>query len=294
MKPRHWTVFFLLSLIWGASFFWIKIAVQETGPLTVVTLRITFAVMILLIFLIAQKHKPPSRKMWVPFFIQGLFSAALPWILITWAEKSIDSAQATVLNATVPLFTLIIAHFYVADDRISPSRILGLLLGFMGVVVLVHKDLGVLLGPESGGLDLPFFGKVAMILASLCYGISNVYAKVKFRNVPPVQQAFFTLLLVDAVMWMTAPVIESPFTLPAKPITWIAILWLGFLGAGISYLMFYGLLQAIGPTRVSLITYVIPVVGVTLGVIFLNETLDWSLAVAALLIVVGVWAVNRK
>ncbi|MFH2042348.1 MAG: DMT family transporter [Acidobacteriota bacterium] len=108
------------------------------------------------------------------------------------------------------------------------------------------------------------------------------------------EEAFFTLLLVDAVMWMTAPVIESPFTLPAKPVTWIAILWLGFLGAGISYLMFYGLLQAIGPTRVSLITYVIPVVGVTLGVIFLNETLDWSLAVAALLIVVGVWAVNRK
>jgi len=294
MKPKHWAVFFLLSLIWGASFLWIKIAVQEVGPLTLVTLRIFFAVLILLVFVLVRKNRPPARRIWVPFFIQGMFSAALPWVLISWAEKSIDSALATVLNATVPLFTLIIAHFFVEEDRISLSRIFGLLLGFMGVVVLVHKDLEVLLGPDSGGLDLAFFGKVAMILASLCYGISNVYAKVKFRNIPPVQQAFFTLLLADAVMWMTAPFIEAPFTLPSKPLTWIAILWLGFLGAGISYLMFYALLQAIGPTRVSLITYVIPVIGVTLGVLFLKERLDWSLAVAAILIVAGVWAVNRK
>jgi drug/metabolite transporter (DMT)-like permease len=111
--------------------------------------------------------------------------------------------------------------------------------------------------------------------------------------VPSIVQAFYTMLLADAVMWIVTPVVEAPFTLPTLGLTWLAITWLGVLGAGISYLIFYYLLHTIGPTRISMVTYTIPVVGVVLGVLFLGERLDWPLLAGTVLIVAGVWGARR-
>jgi drug/metabolite transporter (DMT)-like permease len=121
-----------------------------------------------------------------------------------------------------------------------------------------------------------------------------VYARRHFRGISPAFQAFYTMLAADALMWVVTPVVEAPFTLPALPITWLAIAWLGVLGAGISYLIFYDLLHQIGPTRVATVTYTIPVVGVTLGVVFLGEALTWELVAGTILIVSGVASVTRR
>jgi drug/metabolite transporter (DMT)-like permease len=272
---------------------WIKIAVRETGPLTIVTLRLVFALLTLAGFLVVQKTKlPRSRRLWGILLLQGLMSTAIPWILITWAEKYIDSAVATVLNATVPMFTIVLAHFFLHDDRMTVGRVSGLLVGFAGVGVLMYKDL--FAGDTHDGLrNMVLLGNLALLVSSLFYAASNVYARAKLRGLSPVFQAFYTMLVADAVMWLVAPTVEAPFTLPTLGLTWLAIAWLGVLGAGLSYLIFYYLLHSIGPTRISVVTYTIPVVGVTLGVVFLGETLDWSLILGMGLIVSGVWFVNR-
>jgi drug/metabolite transporter (DMT)-like permease len=291
MNVKQWIGFLTLTVIWGSSFLWIKVAVQEVGPLTVVTIRLLFALLALVGFLVARKPGvPKGKRIWGVLLLQGLISAAIPWFLITWAEQYIDSAVATVLNATVPMFTIVIAHAFLHDDRITLRRFLGLLIGLVGVVVLVHGDFAPSTDASGGAAaNLALLGIGAMLLASAFYAVSNVYARAKLRGVPPVVQAFYTMLLADAVMWMVAPLVESPFALPAESLTWVAIAWLGVLGAGLSYLIFYYLLHTIGPTRISMVTYTIPVVGVTLGVVFLHERLDWPLVLGTVLIVSGVW-----
>jgi drug/metabolite transporter (DMT)-like permease len=290
MNAKQLVGFAALTIIWGSSFLWIKLAVREVGPLTVVTIRLVFALLALLAFLIARRPPVPrGARMWTVLLVQGLMSTALPWILITWAEQYIDSAVATVLNATVPMFTIVIAHYFLHDDRITSRRFVGLMVGFGGVLVLVHGDIPA--GFGSGGMVL--MGNLAMLVSSGFYAVSNVFARAKLRGVPSIVQAFYTMLLADAVMWIVTPVVEAPFTLPTLGLTWIAIAWLGVLGAGISYVIFYYLLHTIGPTRISMVTYTIPVVGVTLGVVFLNERLDWSLVVGTVLIVSGVWGARR-
>jgi drug/metabolite transporter (DMT)-like permease len=290
---KQWASFIALTLIWGASFLWIKIAVQETGPITVVAIRLVFALLMLLPFLLrARVGFPRSVRQWGQLLTLGLISATVPWLLITWAEQYIDSAVATVLNATVPLSTVIAAHLFLHDDRMTVRKVVGLLIGFSGVVVLVSSDLQ--LGGDDGDSQMKLLGQGAMLISSFLYGISNVYARAKFRHTAPVYQAFYTLLICGALMWVVTPVVESPFSLPAQPITWVAIAWLGMLGAGLSYLLFYKLLHQIGPTKVATVTYTIPVVGVTLGVVFLDEALTWRLIAGTCLIVSGVWGVARK
>ena len=296
MNTRQWTGFLALTLIWGSSFLWIKVAVRETGPLTIVAIRLVFALIALVGFLIVKKPGVPrGARMWGVLFVQGMISTAIPWVLITWAEQYIESAVATVLNATVPMFTIVMAHLFLHDDRITPRRFGGLLVGLAGVLVLVHEDIagGFGIGSGSAAGRMILLGVGAMLLSSVFYAASNVYARAKLRGVPPVVQAFYTMLLADAVMWIVAPSVEVPFTLPVLGLTWLAIAWLGVLGAGISYLIFYYLLHTIGPTRISMVTYTIPVVGVTLGVVFLHEQLDWSIVAGTVLIVSGVWGARR-
>jgi drug/metabolite transporter (DMT)-like permease len=294
VNARQWTEFLALTLIWGASFLWIKIAVRETGPFTIVTIRLLLAMLAILPVLIHRRGGfPRSRRMWGIITVQGILSTALPWILITWAEQHIESALATVLNGTVPLFTIVVAHYTLSDDRMTVRRVAGLLVGFLGVLVLVQEDLR-FLGSGDAGVHMALLGQLAMLGSSLCYGLSNVYARAKFRGVPPIFQAFYTMLAADAIMWIVTPAVEAPFTLPALPITWLAIAWLGVLGAGVSYLIFYHLLHDIGPTRVATVTYTIPVVGVTLGVVFLDEALTWQLVTGTILIVSGVVSVTRR
>lgn len=294
MTLRQWTEFLALTFIWGSSFLWIKIAVQETGPLTIVTLRLVLAMIAVVGFLVHKRIAlPKTPRMWWLLFVQGMISMALPWILITWAEKYIDSALATVLNSVVPLFTIIIAHYTLHDDKMTPQRMLGLMVGFLGVLVLVYNDLRVL-GTGDTAVRMIVLGQLAMLVSSFLYATSNVFARAKFRGRPALFQTFYPMVVASAAMWLVTPVVEAPFTLPSLSITWLAIAWLGVLGAGISYIIFYHLLHQIGPTRVATVTYTIPVVGVTLGVVFLGEALTWQLVLGTVLIVSGVASVTRR
>ena len=287
MKPKHWFIFITLGLIWSSSFLWIKIAVQEIGPMTLVAFRVLFGLLAAGAAVFIQRVPwPADRKTWTAFIIIGITSVAIPFFLISWGEQKIDSAVAAILNATVPLFTIVIAHLFLHDDRMTVQKVLGLLVGFIGVIVLLSEDIGA----SSGSI----IAQGAVILASLFYAASAVYARRTTVHAPGLVRGAAPLVSATALMWIAAPVIEHPFKIPELPITWIALLWLGILGSGLALIMNYYLIHEIGPTRATMVTYVFPLGGVILGLIFLNEHLSWQLGIGAALIISSIVVVNWK
>jgi drug/metabolite transporter (DMT)-like permease len=294
MKLKEWGAFALLGLIWGSSFLWIKIAVQDTGPFTLVAFRLLFGLVGLLVVMAIQRQ-PISRnpRVLLAFLFMGVFNTAVPFTLISWGETRIDSGLAAILNSTTPLFTIIIAHFWLRDEKITLPRILGLIVGFVGVVILVSRDLNL------DGTQINIAGQLAIILASVSYAAAATFSRRHLRGQPPILQSTMVVLIADAVMWAALPVVHNvapeldmPMKLPSLPITWIAIAWLGLLGSCVAYLLFFYLVNTWGPTRTTLVTYVFPVIGLILGVVFLKEIADWRLIVGSVLVVAGIGVVN--
>lgn len=289
MRMKEWGAFVLLGLVWGSSFLWIKVAVHEIGPLTLVAFRLLFGIAGLLIVVALRRPSfPRQRATWLALAVLGITNTALPFALISWGEQYIDSAVASILNGTVPLFTTVIAHLLLKDDRITPARALGLLAGFLGVVVLMSRDLA------PGVLRGNVLGQLAVLAAALAYAGSSVFARRSLHQVDSVVQAFVPLLAADSLAWLSAALAEAPVHLPRLSITWLALAWLGLLGSCLAYLLYFYLLHALGPTRATMVTYVFPVVGLVLGVAFLSERADWHLAVGATLVALGIGVVNWR
>jgi drug/metabolite transporter (DMT)-like permease len=267
---------------------WIKIGVQEVGPMSLVAFRMLFGALTAGVIAYFQGI-PYTRdwKDWGIFAIFGPLSLAIPVFLISWGEQTIDSAVASILNATVPLFTLINAHFWLNDDKITFQKTLGLLIGFAGVMILLSKDLF-----ESENASI--IGQIAVILASFFYGLSAVGIRKYTTHINNVMRGVGLLTTSAILMWLVGPIFERPFEIPQLQITWIAALWLGILGSGLAMIMMYYLIHEIGPTRASLVTYLFPVGGVLLGVIFLNEQLSWQLIAGTILIIMSLAVVNYK
>jgi drug/metabolite transporter (DMT)-like permease len=286
MKLKHWLVFILLSIIWSASFLSIKIAVQEVGPFTLVGFRVVFgAITVILATIFTGTRWPRDRDTWITYAILGLTSIAIPFVLISWAEKTIDSAVASILNASTPLFTVIIAHFTLRDDRLTIQKLVGLSVGFGGVVLLLTRNL-------QPGASNSLLGQAAVILASLFYAGSTIYARLKTEHVPRLVRGGAPLLTASIFMLIIIPAIEPPIHLPSLPITWAALLFLGVLCSGLALVLWYYLLHEIGPTRTTLVCYAFPLGGVILGVVFLREELTWQLFLGAILIVLCIIAVT--
>lgn len=287
MKTKDWLAFILLGTIWGSSFLWIKIAVQEIGPILLVAIRLLFGILALLVVVAYTRPAlPKGRQIWINLTILGLINNALPYTLISWGEKYIDSAVAAILNSTTPLFTMLVAHIFLTDDRMTRRRVFALGMGFLGIVLLVSRDLS---GASQGNI----LGQAAVLAAAVSYSFASVFARRTTQGLSPSVQALVPLLGADLLLWMMVPVVESPLTLPSLPITWFALIWLGVLGVAIAFLLFFYLLHSVGPTRTVLVTYVFPLVGVALGVIFLGERLDWQLLGGAMLVISSVVIVNR-
>ena len=278
MKLKHWLAFLLLGAIWSSSFMWIKFAIQEVGPMTLVAYRVLFG----LLFgagAITIQRIPWRRnfKEWLPLIVLGISNIAAPFFLISWGEKSIDSAVAAILDATVPLFTIVLAHFLLRDDKMTLPKVLGLLIGFTGVVVLLSKDIGA--SPSS------LIGQSAVVLASVFYAGSSIYVRKTTEDTPGILRSAGPLVSASLFMWLGVFLFESPVKVPHLGITWVALLFLGVLGTGLAYILAYYLIHEIGPTRTTMVTYLFPLGGVILGVSFLHEQLSWQLMTGAALIV---------
>ncbi len=292
MRAREWSMFVLLGLIWGSSFLWIKVALGGDGsagfsPLLLVTFRLAFGIAGLLTLLAVQGlHLPRDGRTLRACAVVGLFNTALPFVLITWGETRIPSSIASILNGTVPLFTLVIAHFALHDEPLTLSRVAGLVAGFGGVVVLVGRGLGT----GAGSLA----GQVAVVAAAVSYAGAATYTRRVLRGMSPLLQASTTMLCALAVVAPVTLMLEWPLVLPARPMAWVAAAWLGLLGSCTAYLLYFSLLNAWGATRASLVTYVFPVVGLLLGILILDEPIDWRLLAGTALIVAGIVIVNAR
>ena len=286
LKLKHWVIFILLGAIWSSSFMWIKIAVQEIGPITLVAFRALFGLLFGIVVILFQRVQwPRTFKAWFPLLLLGITNIAIPFFLISWGEKYIDSAVASILDATVPLFTILIAHYLLRDDKITLPKVIGLLIGFAGVVVLMSKDL---LHASTSSL----LGQAAVILASVFYAVSSVYVRKTTEDTPGIMRSAVPLISASAVMWLATFLFESPVEIPQLGITWVALLWLGIFGSGLAFVMAYYLIHEIGPTRTTMVTYLFPLGGVILGVSFLNEQLTWQLVTGAVLIILSLVVAN--
>jgi len=287
MKTKHWIAFIGLGMIWGSSFLWIKIAVQEIGPNTLVAYRVLFGLLFGIVVVLFQRAKWPStRKEWLPLLVLGLTNIAIPFFLISWGEQVIDSGVASILDATVPLFTILVAHFLLHDDKMTIPKVLGLLMGFVGVVVLMSKDIGA----SSGSL----LGQAAVIVASVFYAASSIIARKYTEDTPAIFRSVGPLVSATAVMWLATFLVESPVKVPTIPLIWVALLWLGILGSGFAFILLYYLIHEIGPTRATMVTYLFPLSGVTLGVLFLHEQLTWQVLTGAVLIILSLVVANWR
>jgi drug/metabolite transporter (DMT)-like permease len=241
-----------------------------------------FGVVVILIQRVAW---PRTFKAWFPLLLLGITNVAIPFFLISWGEKFIDSAVASVLDATVPLFTILIAHYLLQDDKITMPKLVGLLIGFAGVVVLMSKDL---LNASTNSL----LGQAAVILASIFYAVNSVYIRKTTEDIPGIVRSAGPLISASSVMWLATLLFERPVTMPQLEITWVALLWLGVFGSGLAFAMAYYLIHEIGPTRTTMVTYLFPLGGVILGVTFLNEPLTWQLITGAVSIVLSLVVAN--
>src|SRR5215216_4123314 len=225
LKPKHWLVFILLGAIWSSSFMWIKIAVQEVGPITLVAFRALFGLLFGIVVIFIQRVQlPRSLKAWSPPLFLGITNVAIPFFLISWGEQSIDSAVAAILDATVPLFTILIAHYLLRDDKMTVPKVLGLLMGFAGVVILMSKDIGASFGSV--------LGQLAVVLACVFYAGSAVFARKTTEHTPGILRSAGPLISATMIMWPIAFLVERPFQIPQLPVTWVALLFLGVLGSG--------------------------------------------------------------
>lgn len=288
MNKSEWLLFLGLGAVWGSSFMWIKIAVQDIGPFALVGWRLLFGSLGLAVVLrLKGTSLPRRRSTWRDLVLLGLVNTALPFVLISWGEQTVDSSVASILNSTVPLFTLVIAHFFLAEESMEVRRVVGLLVGFGGVLLLMSRDL-------IGGVQASLIGQFAVLAAAVSYASAAVFARRRLRTVHSFVQAFVPMAAADAVVWSLAWPFERGDVVPAAGLTWFALVWLGLLGSCLAYILYFSLLERVGPTRTTLVTYLIALFGVILGVVFLNEPLDIRLAGGGALVIAGIAVVNWR
>lgn len=281
-----WIIFGALGFFWGSSYLFIKIGVETLTPFTLIAGRLAVGCALLAVVLFAAREPlPRDRRVYGHLVMMGILNIAIPFSLITWGEQSIDSALASIITASVPLFTIVIASVVLIEEPITLNRLVGLLVGFGGVVLLTTPSLGT----GAGG---SLTGDLAMIGASISYAAGNVYARHNVRGLRPMVQAFFQVFFALVIILILAFTVERPLSLSWTGSAIFAVVWLGLLGSGLAYLCFFRLLARWGSTRSSMVAYLLPVVGIALGFLVLHETIDIRVLLGAALIVGGVALVN--
>jgi drug/metabolite transporter (DMT)-like permease len=285
-----WFILFLLGTIWGASYLFIRVGVGfgDFTPLTFVAMRVLTAALALLVVLQIRGEKLPafSKRAWLPLVALGILNGVIPYTLITWGETHIASGMAAILTAAMPIFTVIFAHFATHDEKFSVNRVIGIAVGFVGVVVLFLPEL-------REQIQWSFFGQLAVVGAAVSYAMAIIVAKKYLTGVSHSVASTGQLLSASAFMAPAALIFEQPFALRPGLAAIGSVLVLALVGTSFAYILYYWLIEKTGATSTSVVTYIIPISGIALGALVLGERLDWTAFVGLALIVAGVGLVNR-
>ena len=282
-----WLIFLALGFMWGSSYLFIKIAVNDFGTFTLVALRLAIGSALLWTVLrLARQRLPRERRIYGHLLVMALVNIAIPFLLITWAERNVESALAAVLTSLVPLFVVVLAPLFIHDEPLRVNGIVGLVVGFVGVIVLTSR--------EFTGTSSDLVSVIALVGSSVSYAAGVVYSRRNVRGVAPMVPAVFQVTFAALITGLVALLLEQPWNARPDLGGVVAILWLGFLGSGFAYLAFFRLLSVWGATRTSLVAYLLPVVGIALGFLVLREPIDGRMLAGTLLIIGGVALVNSR
>lgn len=283
MKIKNYQLLILLASLWGPSFLFIKIAVEEVPPVMLATLRIGIAAVILNLFLLIRKERlPRDLDFWKKTFIAGLFAQAIPFVLINWGEQFVDSSLASILNGLLPLFTIIFAHFLIAEERLTKQKVLGVMLGFVGLVVLVIPGL-------SKGAEGSLYGILAITTATISYGIGLSYIKKHFSKATSFKAPAAQLLSVSVYLLPVSFFAYPEFSFSTLSDATIgSIFILAIFGTAIAFIVYFKLIESSSAAYASLVTYLMPIYGILLGIVFLDEKVSVWMLSGAVLILFGI------
>jgi drug/metabolite transporter (DMT)-like permease len=282
-----WLVFLALGLMWGSSYLFIKLAVDDFGTFTLVSLRLLVgATLLWIVVRLAHQPLPRERRMYGHLVVMAIVNITIPFLLITWAERSVDSSLAAILTSPVPLFAIILSALFLADEPMRVNGVAGLIVGFIGVIIITSPGL-------TGG-NSSVTGEIALLGAAFSYAVGAVYSRRNVRGLPPMIPAVFQVSFAAIIVTVFALLFEHPWTATPDAEAIFSILWLGIFGSGIAYLLVFRLFQNWGATRTTLIAYVIPPVGIILGFLVLDEPIDARILFGTALVVAGVGLVNSK
>ena len=277
-----------LGAIWGTSFLFIKIIVQEVPPLTLVAGRTGFAALVLWgIILLRKLPIPKESKVWRAFAVVGVLNGALPYTLISWGEQYIPSGWAALLQATTPIFTIMAAHYLTLDDRITMKKGTGVILGFVGVGLLMLPEL------QAGNLGSTW-GMLAIVGSSVSYALSSIYARKHLQGISPTLISAGQLTFGFAYILPLSLLIDRPFALTLSSKVILSWITLTLLGTVVAYNIFYRLLERTNATFTVSVTYIVPIFGLILGALVLNESLNPIIIISLVCILAGVLLVRVK
>ena len=265
-----WLVFFALGFMWGSSYLFIKLAVDDFGTFTLVALRLVVgAILLWTVVRIAKQPLPRERRIYGHLLVMAIVNITIPFLLITWAEQSVESSLAAILTSPVPLFAIVLSAIFLADEPIRVNGIIGLIVGFIGVIIITS--------PGLTGAGSSVTGELALLAAAFSYACGAVYSRRNVRGLAPMIPAVFQVSFAAIITGVIA-----------------LILWLGILGSGLAYLAVFRLFAHWGATRTTLVAYLIPVVGIVLGYLVLAEPVDARIIVGTALVIAGVGLVNSR
>ena len=271
MGPTEWLLLIILSVLWGGSFLFAKIAVTHVPPLVVVWLRVSIAAAILLALLPAFGVKlPRDGRFWRDVAVMGVLNNVLPFTLIFWGQQEIGASLAGILNATTPFFTVLLAHLLTRDERITGAKLAGLVIGIAGVAAMIGPD--ALNGLAGMGLAAAL-AQLAMLGAAFSYGCANIFGR-RFRDRPPMALAAGQLSMSALIVTPVILATQAPWTLPVPPPEAIAaIAALAVASTALAYVIFFRILGKAGATNMALVTFLVPASAILLGVLILGESL---------------------
>lgn len=269
MGAKEWAMLIALSVLWGGSFFFNGIAVKELPSLTIVLLRVGIAAVTLwAVLMLLNIRMPRAKGLWPAFFGMGLLNNAIPFTLFVWGQHHIASGLAAILNATTPLFTVIVAHFLTRDEKMNTGKIAGVALGLLGVILMLGTEL-------LSGLGTGLLAQLACLAAAISYALAGVFGR-RFKRmaVPPLATATGQVTASSLLMLPLVLAVDNPWTLaPPSSGTWAALFALGMASTAVAYILYFRILAAAGATNLLLVTFLIPISAILLGSLFLGESL---------------------
>jgi len=295
LSGRAWAEMLVLALIWGGSFLSIRIALDEISPLMSVAHRVTWAMLVLWVVVAVMRIPlPRNPRIWFAFVVMGLLNNVIPFVLMAWGQLHIESGLTSILNAFTAVVGVVMAALFFSDERLTPRKIIGVVLGFFGVAVAIGLE-------NFKNFDLRSLAQLAVIGGTVAYAVAGVWARKNLVGMPPQLAAAGMLTGATVIMLPLVYFVEGLPTFDLKPRTLVAIGYYAVIATAAAYLLYYRVLAMAGSGNLMLVTLLVAPIAITLGAVVLGEKLSANAFVGLVILAVGliildgrVWKALRR